>query len=135
MLAAGEMTGDLGDAVQDFLTDTVVNDARPVWDGHTFDPNDPFNAERHFPVNVMEYEGVFFVYALEFDNAGYFTSLQDARSYASLEFEHLAEVQLTKPPTPVDPAKGNALLKKLFGTRPLPIVQEDDSPRRAKPKT
>ena len=37
--------------------------------------------------------------------------------------------------TPVDPAKGDALLKKLFGTRPLPIVQEDDSPRQAKPKT
>ena len=25
---------------------------------------------------------------------------------------------------PVDPEKGDALLRKLFGTRPLPIVQE-----------
>jgi len=38
-------------------------------------------------------------------------------------------------PTPVNPEKGNALLKKLLGSRPLPIVQEDDSPKQAKPKT
>jgi len=49
--------------------------------------------------------------------------------------EPMKAVALPGLPTPVNPEKGNALLKKLLGSRPLPIVQEDDSPKQAKPKT
>jgi hypothetical protein len=90
-LATGQLTGELGGDLHDFLADIIVNDAILAWQGYTIDPSDPSNDESHFPVNVMEYEGVYFVSALEFDKIGYFKSLQDAKSYASLEHENLEE--------------------------------------------
>ncbi|HXY51543.1 MAG TPA: hypothetical protein VEI01_19000 [Terriglobales bacterium] len=43
--------------------------------------------EDAFPVQVMEHEGVCFVWAPEFDETGYFLRLKDARGYVFAELE------------------------------------------------
>ncbi|HEX4919657.1 MAG TPA: hypothetical protein VFV92_02835 [Candidatus Bathyarchaeia archaeon] len=47
--------------------------------------------EDAFPVYVMEYEGVYFVWVPEFDEAGYFLRLEDAKRCVFASYEGAEE--------------------------------------------
>jgi len=75
MMRAGRLDGGFGDEIHDFLSDAIHNEAKVVWDGAI--PGSEFE----FPVNVNAFGGIFFVWAMEYDPVGYFTSRDDAVSY------------------------------------------------------
>ena len=81
MINLSELTGDLGDSVHDFFSDEIENEAETIWSGTVCDPDDQENPDTNFPIGVSAYCGVFFVWALEYDNAGYFLSQKDAMQY------------------------------------------------------
>ena len=86
MLKDGELSGLLGDEVYDFLSDEIENESVVVWGGYTFDPNEPLDSNMHFPINIMMYAKVYYVFALEYDNVGYFRSKSAAKSYIDFEY-------------------------------------------------
>jgi hypothetical protein len=75
MLETGKLTGSLGDTIHDFFLDEIANQAQEVWSGSI--PG----SEDAYPVKVMEYEGVYFVWALEYAPAGYFLRFEGAKEY------------------------------------------------------
>ena len=81
MIKLGTLTGDVGDCAHDFFSDEIENEAETIWSGTVCDPDDQENSDTNFPIGVSEYCGVFFVWALEYDNAGYFLSQKDAMQY------------------------------------------------------
>ena len=81
MIKLGKLTGDVGGCAHDFFSDEIENEAEDVWSGTLYDPVDEENVDTHFPIGISEYCGVFFVWALEYDNAGYFLSQKDAMQY------------------------------------------------------
>ena len=81
MINLSELAGDVGDSVHDFFSDEIENEAETIWSGTVCDPDDQENSDTNFPIGVSEYCGVFFVWALEYDNAGYFLSQKDAMQY------------------------------------------------------
>ena len=81
MSKLGKLTGDVGDCAHDFFSDEIENEAETIWSGTVCDPDDQENSDTNFPIGVSEYCGVFFVWALEYDNAGYFLSQKDAMQY------------------------------------------------------
>jgi hypothetical protein len=76
MLRRAKLTGDLGDTVYGFLLDEIPNNAEEVFTIYAWG-----SAAGAYSVSVVEYEGVFFVQAPDFDDVGYFTSKEDAKSY------------------------------------------------------
>jgi hypothetical protein len=81
MLMTGKLSADLGGRIHDILTDEIKNGATPVWSGETYDPNDEDNPDRTFGVQILEYERVYFVEALEYDDVGYFLSKAKAKKF------------------------------------------------------
>ena len=81
MINLGELAGNVGDSVYDFFLDEIENEAETIWSGTVCDPNDQENPDTNFSIGISEYCRVFFVWALEYDNAGYFLSQKDAMQY------------------------------------------------------
>jgi hypothetical protein len=75
MMSNRVLEGNLGDELHDYLADEIANEAEIVWESIL--PG----YEDCFPVQVKGYGGVYFVWALEYDNTGYFLSTQDAIDY------------------------------------------------------
>lgn len=76
LMKTGTLEGDLGADIHDLLADAIRNDAKEVWSGLIRQPHDDY------PIQVNEFHGVFWVWAMEYDPVGYFLSKQDAVSYA-----------------------------------------------------
>jgi hypothetical protein len=76
LMKTGRLEGDLGADIHDLLADAIRNDAKEVWSGLIRQPHDDY------PIQVNEFHGVFWVWAMEYDPVGYFLSKQDAVSYA-----------------------------------------------------
>ena len=76
LMKLGTLDGDLGADIHDLLVDAIRNDAKVVWSGLIRQPHDDY------PIQVNEFHGVFWVWAMEYDPVGYFLSKQDAVSYA-----------------------------------------------------
>jgi hypothetical protein len=91
MIRHGELVGDVGDSVHDFFLDEIENEAEDVWSGTLYDPEDEDNPDTNYPVGIREYCGVFFVWALECDNAGYFLSREDALQYVIGNWDNVRE--------------------------------------------
>ncbi len=92
MLQSGALTGELGLDIHIFFEDEIVEASKTVWEGVTFDPDDEDNPDTNYPVRIQEYEGVFYVWALEFDDVGYFLSLEDAKSEVFGNWEFVKSV-------------------------------------------
>ena len=82
-LRSASLDGVLGAEIHDFLVDEIENEARIVWSGLIVDPEDEDNPDRRFPVDIFEYEGIYLVWALEHDPAGYFLAPQRQRFVAA----------------------------------------------------
>ncbi len=76
LMKAGMLEGDLGADIHDLLADAIRNDAKVVWSDVIRQPHDDY------PIQVNEFHGVFWVWAMEYDPVGYFLSKQDAVAYA-----------------------------------------------------
>ena len=61
MLKGARLEGSLGAEIHDFLLDEIANEARVVWSGLIFNPEDEDNVDLPFPVGIREYEGIYFV--------------------------------------------------------------------------
>jgi predicted ATPase len=85
LMKAGTLDGDLGATVHDLFIDTIVNEATTVWSGFIRDENDDW------PVRVNEYQGVFWVFALEIDPVGYFLNAESAISFARMNWDDVYE--------------------------------------------
>lgn len=79
MLESHALSGDAGAALHDFLVDEINNECRVAW-GTTRVTIDR-GEEMEWPLDVCCYEDVYFVRALEHDDAGYFLSLDAAKRY------------------------------------------------------
>ena len=88
-LDCGTLSGDLGDHLRDFLEDEITNESISVWCGTIFDPDDEEDVDRHYPVTVNEYEGLFWVSALESDPIGYFLTKDEAVNCAFMNWENI----------------------------------------------
>jgi hypothetical protein len=75
LLRSGALVGQFGAEVHDLLVDAIENESRVVWEGVI--PGTEFD----FPVHVKSFGGVFFVWAMEYDNVGYFRAERDAVGY------------------------------------------------------
>ena len=91
MLRSGKVQGDLGNEIYDFFLDEIESKYKSVWQGELYDPEEPDNPDRIYPIGINEYEGVFYVWALEYDNAGYFLSEEAACNYAFKNWYNIRE--------------------------------------------
>lgn len=79
MMRTGKLSGEVGDDLHDFFIDAIVNDSSTAWSGLIN------SSGEDWPIKVQEYFGVFYVWAMEYDNVGYFLSREDALSYVFSE--------------------------------------------------
>ena len=91
MLKGACLDGDLGSEIQDFFLDEIVNEAREVWSGFTFDPNDEADQDSQFPISIKDYEGVYFVWQLECEPQGYFLNRNDAELFVLLNVQNVRD--------------------------------------------
>ncbi len=89
-LASDRLEGSFGARLHDFLVDEIHNESTTAWSSHIFDPDDEEDEDRHFPIWINDYRGVYFVQALEYDPVGYFLSLNDAVGFARSSWENVA---------------------------------------------
>lgn len=78
MMHDGCLEGEVGATVHDLLTDTIANESETVWDG---------TIGGEYPVQVNEYHGVYWVWAMEYDPVGYFTSKKEAIGYVQFNWD------------------------------------------------
>jgi hypothetical protein len=79
MMRTGKLSGEVGDDLHDFFIDAIVNDSSTAWSGLIN------SSGEDWLIKVQEYFGVFYVWAMEYDNVGYFLSREDALSYVFSE--------------------------------------------------
>lgn len=80
-MRAGKLEGDLGATIHDLLVDAIPNDGTVVWSGLIRQPHDDY------PVTVNGYQGVYWVWAMEYDPVGYFLNKRTAISFAKSNWE------------------------------------------------
>lgn len=78
------------DAIENAFLDTATFHSKIVWQSHTYDPNDPDDEDHHYPVQLRCFGGVYYVFALELDNAGFFPSADSAIKYIACAHPYLA---------------------------------------------
>ena len=76
----GVLEGDLSDQAYDFFSDEIVNEGKPVWSGELFNPEEPDDSDQRYPIRIYAYEGIFYVWATEYDPMGYFLTASDAEN-------------------------------------------------------
>lgn len=86
MMSAGKLEGRLGDEIHDFFLDEIVNESESVLVAEIID------TDNVYPITVHEFEGVFFVWSLEEDPVGYFTSFEKAKEFALSNWDNAQEV-------------------------------------------
>lgn len=74
MMRAGKLEGDLGDDIHDFFVDEIENEAQPAWSGS-------IKRDDSYPIQIRNYEGVYFVDASDAGRVGYFLRIEDAQFY------------------------------------------------------
>jgi len=84
-MQAGSLDGEVGAIVHDLLLDAIVNDAHQVWSGFIKGFDDDY------PVNVNEYHGIYWVWAMEYEPAGYFIDKEEAIAYARSNWDDIYE--------------------------------------------
>lgn len=78
------------DAIESAFLDEATFYSKVVWKSHTYDPNDPDDEDHHYPVQLRCFGGVYYIFALELDDVGFFPNTASAISYIALEHPNLA---------------------------------------------
>ena len=77
MLLSGKIEGSLGDAIYDFFTDIIQNDSETVSE---------FELPNGYPVGVNKYEGVYYVWSVDYWDTGYFLSEESANKFIAMNW-------------------------------------------------
>jgi hypothetical protein len=85
LMQAGKLDGPLGDKLHDFLADTIENKSTDVWSGLIPHEGDEFS------VQVKEYQGIYWVWAMEYDPIGYFLDQTSAEAFVRSNWEDVYE--------------------------------------------
>lgn len=85
MMKSGPFTGDLGAKIHDLFLERIESDAVSVWSGFIYQDGD------RYPVRVNEYNGVFWVWAVEDDPIGYFLDRDQAITFARTNWDDVYE--------------------------------------------
>lgn len=76
LMGAGKLEGHLGERLHDLISDTIENKSIGVWSGVIPQEYD------EYPVQVMEYHGIYWIWAMEYEPIGYFLNKRKAISFA-----------------------------------------------------
>ena len=82
LMKSGNLEGDLGARLKDLLPDTLINGREEVWTGYL---------HNGFPIYVYKYDGVFWVWAIEYNPVGYFLDEESAVSFAQANWGDVHE--------------------------------------------
>ena len=82
LMKLGDLQGELGATIYNFLDDEIENESTQVWSGLI---------DGEYPVHVNEYHGVYWVWAMEYDSVGYFLDEATAVSYVELNWDNVCE--------------------------------------------
>jgi hypothetical protein len=85
LMQAGKLDGPLGDKLHDFLADTIENKSADVWSGLIPQEGD------EYPVQVKEYQGIYWVWAMEYDPIGYFLDQASAEAFVRSNWDDVYE--------------------------------------------
>ena len=85
MMLSGNLYGDLGAIIHDFLIEQIINNSEQVWSGYILQPHDKY------PINVHEFHGIYLVLAMEYDPVGYFLDKESAVSFARTNWDNVFE--------------------------------------------
>jgi hypothetical protein len=85
LMQAGKLDGPLGDMLHDFLADIIENQSTDVWSGLIAQEGD------EFPVQVKEYQGIYWVWAMEYDPIGYFLDQASAEAFVRSNWDEVYE--------------------------------------------
>ena len=81
--------GDIGNRIYDFFLDEIYNKSKEVWSGVLVDPADEDNPDRRFSIWINEYEGVFYIGAVDYDAIGYFLRRSDAKTCMHCNWDNI----------------------------------------------
>ena len=81
MMKKGKFIGEIGYDLHDFLIDEIHNESEIAWEGEIL------GSEDEYSISVNGYHGIFFVRALEYDDYGFFSNINDAKSYILSEWD------------------------------------------------
>jgi hypothetical protein len=101
---------EAGAEAHDFLLDEIGNHYDVVWNGVIPTEDD------EYPVQIKRYEGVYLVWAMEYDDEGYFLCYADAKDYVDSNWPEAIEVS-DDSPSPrkrgIEQERANAYLQQL----------------------
>jgi hypothetical protein len=86
-MTRSDLSGDLGATIHDALLDPIDNDAEVVWSGLL---------DGEYPVQVGEFNGVFWVHAQEYDKVGLFLDKDRAIGFAGTNWGPVRELPRKK---------------------------------------
>ena len=92
MMRDGAFSGSAGDDLENFLVDAVVNDSEIAWSGFIK------GSEDNYPVGIRSYHGVYYVWALEENDVGYFLDFESAKWYVEWNWNDLLMIEALQSP-------------------------------------
>jgi hypothetical protein len=89
MMTEGLFTGDLGDTLQDYLTEASHSDAEDVWSAsHT---SSYYGSMVKWPIDVYHYCGIYWACTPEHDPVEFFLDIEDAKAFCMTWFDDVVE--------------------------------------------
>jgi len=85
-------TSTIEDQIYNFFVGEIEYASKLVWEGDIFEP-EAVEEYQHWPIAVHEYEGIFYVAVPDYENSGYFLSLDDAKNYAFSNWDGVRELE------------------------------------------
>ncbi len=79
------------DDIYNFFVDEICNEAVEVWSGELVEFDSYSDEEVYYPIGIKEYECIYFVWALEYDDIGYWLDEKSALSYAQLNWDNIRD--------------------------------------------
>lgn len=75
MMRQDKFIGEIGDELHDFLIDEIANESELIWEGVIL------GSEDEFSIGINGYHGIYYVWAVEYDDQGFFVNIDDAKDY------------------------------------------------------
>ncbi|MEN6620137.1 MAG: hypothetical protein ABFD50_01100 [Smithella sp.] len=97
MMKNGSFTGNIGDELYDFLNDNIYNESKNVWSGiilkcDRIELDDPERDDTYdYPVDICCYYGIYYVWALDYDETGFFLDFDSAKSFVFTEWDNVVD--------------------------------------------
>lgn len=87
-LASGTFDTQTSDALYDHFYNEIFNKSQDVRTADIFNSLEPHNKDICFGLSVREYEGVYLVWAIEWDKTEYFGSLEEVEDFLYIHWDH-----------------------------------------------